>query len=56
MSIAVIFQVVLAALKFPAEMTAFIKLLSKTPDEKKAEITAALEKQLQDFLDTGRPS
>lgn len=56
MSIAVIFQVILAALKFPEEMAAFIKLLSKTPDEKKQEITAAIEAQLASFEDTGRPS
>lgn len=56
MSIAVIFQVILAALKFPSEMTAFIKLLQATPDEKRQEITNAIQKQLDDFENTGRPS
>jgi len=56
MSLAVILQAVLAALQFPAEMTAFLKLLQKTPDEKKSEISAAIESQLQEFENTGRPS
>jgi len=42
MSIAVIFQVVLAALRFPSEMTAFIKLLQKTPEENRQDILTAV--------------
>ncbi len=51
-----ILAVITAFLKFPAELTAFIKLLQQTPDEKRAGITAAIEAQLQSFSDTGRPS
>lgn len=56
MSITLIFQAIMAVLNFPAAMSAFIKLLSKTPDEKKADIVTALQAQLQSFEDTGRPS
>ncbi len=56
MTIGGLLAVILAFLKFPAELTAFIKLLQKTPAEKRADITAAIETQLQSFQDTGRPS
>lgn len=56
MSIAAIFEILLAALKFPSEMTAFVKLLSKSDDQKRQEIAAAVEKQLEDFQNSGRPS
>lgn len=38
MSIALIFQAIIAVFKFPDAMSAFIKLVSKTPAEKQAEI------------------
>ena len=56
MSFALILQAIIAVLKFPDAMAAFIKLVSKTPDEKQAEITAAIEAQLKSFEETGRPS
>ncbi len=56
MSIALIFQAIIAVLKFPDAMSAFIKLVSKSDDQKRQEITAGVQKQLQDFEDTGRPS
>lgn len=56
MTIGGLFALLTAFFQFPAELTAFIKLLQKTPDEKKADITAAIEAQLQSFEDTGRPS
>ena len=40
MSLALIFQAIIAVLKFPDAMSAFIKLVSKTPAEKQAEIVA----------------
>lgn len=51
-----ILQTISAVLKFPAEMSAFLKLIEKTPDEKKADITSAIEAQLQGFEQTGRPT
>ena len=56
MSLEVILAAIVAALKFPGEMTAFLKVLRETPDEKRADITAALQKQLDSFEETGRPS
>lgn len=56
MSFAVIFEVLLALLKFPAELSAFVKLISKSPAEKRQAIVADIEAQLQNFEDTGRPS
>lgn len=55
MSIAAIFEIILAVLKFPSEMTAFVKLISKSPDEKRQAIMADIQAQLQGFEDTGRP-
>jgi hypothetical protein len=56
MTIGGLFAVLTAFFQFPAELTAFIKLLQQTPDEKKAAIVGAIESQLQSFQDTGRPS
>lgn len=56
MSFAVILEIILGVLKFPGEVSAFIRLISKSPDAKRQEITAEIQKQLQSFEDTGRPS
>lgn len=56
MSIGIILEIVLGVLKFPTEVSAFIRLISKTPDEKRQEITADIQKQLDAFENTGRPS
>ncbi len=56
MTFTLILQAIIAIFKFPDAMSAFIKLLSKTPEEKRQEITADIEAQLQAFEDTGRPS
>lgn len=56
MSFALIIQAIIAVMKFPDAMAAFIKLVSKTPAEKQAEITAAVQAQLDSFDRTGRPS
>lgn len=56
MSLAVILEILLAALKFPAELSAFVKLISKSPDEKRQAIMADIQSQLKSFQDTGRPS
>lgn len=55
-TVALILQAIVAVMKFPAAMASFIKLVSKTPAEKQADITAAIEAQLQSFEQTGRPS
>lgn len=55
MSIGVILEILLAALKFPSEMSAFVKLISKSPAEKRQQIMADVEAQLKGFEDSGRP-
>ena len=56
MNIGGLFTVLIAFFQFPAELTAFVKLLQETPDEKKADIIVAVAAQLQSFEQTGRPS
>lgn len=56
MSLALILEIISGVLKFPSEVTALIRLLSKSPDEKRQEIAASLQAQLQAFQDTGRPT
>lgn len=56
MTIAGLFAVLTAFFQFPAQLAAFIKLLQATPDEQKADITAAIQAQLDSFQNTGRPS
>lgn len=38
MSLMAILEVLLAILKFPAELSAFVRLISKSPEEKRQEI------------------
>lgn len=40
MTLTLIFQAIVAVLNFPDAMAAFIKLISKTPAEKQADIVA----------------
>lgn len=56
MSLAVIFEIILGVLKFPSEVTALVRLLSKSPDEKRQAIMADIQAQSQSFEDTGRPT
>lgn len=56
MSLALILEIIAGVLKFPSEIAALIRLLSKSPDQKRQEIMADMQKQLQDFENTGRPS
>lgn len=43
MSITLIFQAIIAALKFPTELSKFIKLVSASPEEKRIEINAQVD-------------
>ena len=40
---ALILQAIVAVLKFPAELSAFIRLISKSPEEKRQEILKTIE-------------
>lgn len=55
MSFALIIEVLMALLKFPKELSAFIKLISKTPEEKRVEILERIAAEEKHFEDTGRP-
>lgn len=56
MTIGAILEIILGVLKFPGEVSALIRLLSKSPDEKRQEIMQSMQKQLDDFENTGHPS
>lgn len=47
-TLTLILQALIAVLKFPAEMSKFIKLVSKSPEEKRAEIVAQVDKWMED--------
>lgn len=55
MSISLILQVVVALLKFPAELRSFLLFLEKAPEEKRQEMNERLNKENQAFADTGIP-
>lgn len=50
-----ILGVIKAALDFPAELRAFIKLISKSPAEKRAEILERVMKESDSIDHGGRP-
>lgn len=52
-TITLILQAVLAALKFPTELSKFIKLISKSPAEKQAEINAQVDAWLAESATGG---
>lgn len=43
-----VLEAIVAVLKFPTEMQKFIKLVSKSPAEKQAEINAQVDKWLEE--------
>lgn len=50
-----ILQAIIAVLKFPTEMSKFIKLVSKTPEEKRIEIDRQVEKWLAESATNEQP-
>lgn len=56
MSVALILNVIMALLKFPAELGAFIKLVSKSPEEKRQEILKMIQAESDKLDKEGRPS
>ena len=56
MSLAVILEIIAGVLRFPQEVSALIRLLSKSTEEKRQEISDNIQKELKEFQDTGRPS
>ncbi len=55
MSLALILQVIMALLKFPKELGDFIRLISKSPEEKRQEIMKKIEAESQSIDHGGRP-
>lgn len=56
MSIALIIQVLLALFRFPTELSAFVRLISKSPEEKRQEILARIQAESDKIDQEGRPS
>lgn len=56
MSFSLILSVLVALLKFPTELGAFIKLISKTPEEKRQEVMKAIQIESDAIDASGRPS
>lgn len=56
MSIGVIFEIILGVLKFPGEISAFIRLISKSPEEKRQEILKNIGVESDKLDKEGRPT
>lgn len=58
MTIASFITLLIAIFKFPAELSAFIKLLEKSPEEKKQEIMTQVDSWMNESAskDDGRPT
>jgi len=55
MSLPLILQAVLAALRFPGEVVALVKLLSKSPEEKRQEIMLSVNRWMDESSSGDRP-
>lgn len=55
MTFAVILEILLAILKFPKELSAFVKLISKSPEEKRQAIMKQIENESRKLDLEGRP-
>lgn len=55
MSLSLILQVIVALLKFPSELRSFILFLEKAPEEKRQEMQDKINKENQNFANTGIP-
>jgi hypothetical protein len=53
---ALIIQAIIAVLKFPAELSAFIKLISKSPEEKRQEIMVQVQSWMDQSSSSDRPT
>jgi hypothetical protein len=54
-SLAAILEILLAILKFPAELSAFVRLISKTPEEKRAAIILQVNALMDESASGERP-
>lgn len=56
MTLAAIIEILLAILKFPGEISAFVKLLQGTSEEERLKITQKVQSQLDAIKAGDRPS
>lgn len=56
MDFSLILSAIIAALKFPTELGAFIKLIQATPAEQHASLLVAMQKEADNMKATGRPT
>lgn len=56
MSFTLLLQAIMAALKFPTELGAFIKLIQTTPAAQHASLLVAMQKEADNMKATGRPT
>lgn len=54
-TLTLILQAILAALKFPEELSKFIKLVSDSPEEKRIKINAQVDAWLKDSATAEKP-
>lgn len=50
-----VLEILLAILKFPAELSAFVRLISKTPEEKRSEIMIQVNVWMDESASGERP-
>lgn len=55
MTFAVVLEILLAILKFPKELSAFVRLISKTPEEKRNEIMLQVNAWMNESASGERP-
>lgn len=55
-TLALILEAVVAALKFPGELSAFIRLVSKSPAEKRQEIMLQVNAWMDESASKDRPT
>lgn len=56
MTFAAIVEILLAILKFPTELSAFVRLISKTPEEKRTEIMRQVNAWMAESASGERPT
>lgn len=55
-NLTLILQAVIAALRFPEELSKFIKLISESPEEKRQKINAQVDSWMKESSESDRPT
>lgn len=56
MTISAILSLIIGILQFPAQMSAFLKILQKTPEEQHNALIASIQAQSAAYQASGRPN